>query len=393
MPDPDHGHDVSAIANIAVVPSILEVVCQTAGMGFAAVARVTEERWIACVVRDEIQFGLLPGGELPLDTTICNEIRASREAVVIENVAEDPDFCDHHTPATYGFQSYISMPIILPDGSFFGTLCAIDPKPARLKAAGVAGMFRLFADMIAFHLDAHFRLAASEASLTDERKSSELREQFIAVLGHDLRNPLASIGAGATMLAKQPLNEKSRGILDHIHKSVGRMSSLIDDVLDFARGRLGGGILVDPKDSVALEDELLQVVEELRGSWPGRTILAEFHLPEPVRCDPARIGQLASNLIANALTHGAEDAPIRVQARSGHGAFEFSVANSGAAIPPQIAENLFKPFVRVSAKPSQQGLGLGLYIASEIAKAHHGTLTLSSNETETRFTLRMPTGR
>ena len=162
-------------------------------MGFAAVARVTPERWGCLAVNDEIAFGLQPGGELKVETTICHEVRQARDAVVIDHVAEDEVFCKHHTPATYGFQSYISMPIFLKDGRFFGTLCAIDPRPHRLKNPETIGMFKLFAELIVFHLDASERLAWSEASLLGERKTSELREQFIAVLGHDLRNPLASI--------------------------------------------------------------------------------------------------------------------------------------------------------------------------------------------------------
>jgi GAF domain-containing protein len=118
--------DLAGIARIEAVPRILEVICRTTGLGFAAVARVTEDRWIACAVRDEIAFGLQPGGELQVETTICNEIRRSGQLVVIDHVAEDPGFCRHPTPELYGFQSYISVPIVLSDGRFFGTLCAID---------------------------------------------------------------------------------------------------------------------------------------------------------------------------------------------------------------------------------------------------------------------------
>src|SRR4029079_13987561 len=103
------------------------------------------------------------------------------------------------------FQSDLSLPIFRRDGTFFGTLCAIDPKPAKLKNAQIVSMFQLFAELISFNVDAHERLASSEAALFSERQSSELREQFIAVLGHDLHNPLASISAGATLLAKQRL--------------------------------------------------------------------------------------------------------------------------------------------------------------------------------------------
>ena len=150
--------DVAAVGKIDAVPTILEVVCRTTGLGFSAVARVTEERWVACAVRDEIAFGLQPGGELQVETTICDEIRDSGQLVVIDNVAEDEVFCGHPTPRMYGFQSYISVPIYRPDGRFFGTLCAIDPRPARLNTPETVGMFKLFADLIGFHLDVQERL-------------------------------------------------------------------------------------------------------------------------------------------------------------------------------------------------------------------------------------------
>jgi GAF domain-containing protein len=172
--------DVETVARIDVVPMILEVVCRTTGMGFAAIARVTQDRWVACAVRDEIAFGLGPGGELEVGTTICSEIRDSGRAVVIDHVAEDDDFRDHPTAALYGFQSYISQPIVR-DGHFFGTLCAIDPRPAHLKNPQVLGMFKLFADLIAQHMETQDRLARSEAELSGERHAARLREQFVAV--------------------------------------------------------------------------------------------------------------------------------------------------------------------------------------------------------------------
>ena len=181
-------------------------------MGFAAVARVTGERWIACRVLDHINFGLQPGGELKVETTICHEIRESREPVVINHVAEDEAYCGHPTPAMYGFQSYISMPIIRRNGEFFGTLCAIDPARASQESRD-DGMFRLFAELIAAHLDANDELSKTKIALTDERKMSELRDQFIAVLGHDLRNPVASINSGANLLLRADLDAKSRNIV------------------------------------------------------------------------------------------------------------------------------------------------------------------------------------
>jgi signal transduction histidine kinase len=388
----DFQADIDAIQGIEAVTRILEVVCRTTGMGFAAVARVTEERWICCAVRDEIQFGLQPGGELKVETTICHEIRQNRDAVVIDHAAEDDVYCGHPTPALYGFQSYISMPIVLANGTFFGTLCAIDPRPARLKTIETVGMFKLFAELIAFHLDAAERIASSEASLLGERRTSELRDQFIAVLGHDLRNPLASISSGAELLRRTPLNEKASGIVTMMLNSVFRMAGLIDNVLDFARGRLGGGLTLERNAKESLEPVLSQVVAELRTSRPDRAIEAEFALAQPVSCDRNRVAQLLSNLLGNALAYGAADVPIRVRAATDDGMFELSVANAGEPIPPAALERLFQPFTRGAVRPNQQGLGLGLYIASEIARAHGGTLAVASSPAETRFTFRMPLG-
>jgi hypothetical protein len=382
--------DIAAVARIDAVPKILEVVCRSTGMGFAAVARVTQSRWVACAVRDEIAFGLAPGGELQVATTICDEIRDSGQPVVIDHVSDDDRFCRHPTPKMYGFQSYISVPIRLPDGSFFGTLCAIDPRPARLNTPETVGMFRLFADLIAFHLDAQERLRLSETALLDERETAQLREQFIAVLGHDLRNPLGAVRGGAELLSVMPLPEKAAPVIALIQRSAARMAGLIANVLDFARGRLGGGLPLELTEDAALGETLEQVVAEARAAWPGREVRCELRLARPVYCDPARVAQMFSNLLANALTHGDPGGPAWVSARSDEGGFELSVANLGEPIPPEKAALLFQPFARASDRPARQGLGLGLYIASEIARAHGGVLEVASAPEETRFTFRMP---
>ncbi|WP_315830961.1 GAF domain-containing sensor histidine kinase [Bradyrhizobium prioriisuperbiae] len=381
----DFQADIDAIDRIPAIPAILEVICRTTGMGFAAVARVTEARWICCAVRDEIAFGLVPGGELKVETTICNEIRQSLQAVVINEVARDDVFRGHPTPAQYGFQSYLSMPILLPDGRMFGTLCAIDPRPARLNTPAVLGMFRLFAELIAFHLDAHARVALSEARLTDERKLAELREQFVAVLGHDLRNPLASIAAGIQLLRKRP----DPAVYAMMDSSVERMSGLIDNVMDMARGRLGGGLLLF-RTPLQMASVISQVVSELQSAFPERLIDVSFVLPQAVEADRGRIAQLLSNLLGNALAYGDADKPVHVRAAMDATDLTLSVANAGKPIPPDAMTRLFQPFTRGSAEGHKPGLGLGLYIASEIARAHDGRIDVASTSEETRFTFTMP---
>jgi len=249
-------------------------------------------------------------------------------------------------------------------------------------------MFQLFAELISFNVDAHERLASSEAALFSERQSSELREQFIAVLGHDLRNPLASISAGATLLAKQRLEGNARTIVPLMQKSVVRMANLIDNVLDLARGRLAGGLKVDRDRDEPLAPALLQVVDELRSAWPDRPIEVEMNLDTPVDCDPPRIAQLLSNLLANALVHGT--GPVQVCAVSNNGELELAVANGSAPIPPEMMARIFQPYYRVAADGNRRGLGIGLYIASEIARAHGGSLSVASDGAETRFVLKVP---
>lgn len=235
----------------------------------------------------------------------------------------------------------------------------------------------------------HEREAATRVMLVDAREAAALREQFIAVLGHDLRNPLASIAGAARLLRKQPQNDKSLTFIGLMEGSVDRMAALIDNVLDFARGRLGGGLSLTRSD-VPLEPLLRQVIAELRSSHPDHVIETDFSFPQPANLDPTRIGQLVSNLLGNAITHGDPRTPIRVGGKIAGGIVELWVANGGEPISKMAMERLFQPFFRGEVRASQQGLGLGLYIASEIAAAHGGTLTVLSDRSETRFTLRMP---
>jgi sigma-B regulation protein RsbU (phosphoserine phosphatase) len=243
-------------------------------------------------------------------------------------------------------------------------------------------------------LDARDRSRSSEAAaraiLQDERKTSELREQFIAVLGHDLRNPLASISAGARILLRQAKGETETQVLQMMQTTVMRMSGLIDNVLDFARGRLGGGITLSRDANRPLQPVLQQVVDELRTVMPDRVIESDLGIADPVNCDRSRIGQMVSNLLGNALTHGSPDKPVRMVASTDNGMFVLWIANAGEPIPDAAMADLFQPFIRGKVRASLQGLGLGLHIASEIAKAHEGELTVTSTAEETRFTFRMP---
>src|ERR1700709_191735 len=344
-------HDVAAIGRIGSVPSMLRVICKNTGLGFAAVARVTEGTWTACAVQDDIAFGLKPGGQLDVRTTLCRESRAMRQPVVMDHASLDPLYRDHHTPRIYNIESYISVPIILPNGEYFGNLCAIDPRPAMISDARTLTMFTLFAELIALQLESENERSATEAALLNDRTTAELREQFIAVLGHDLRNPLAAVGATAEWLARRSSEPELVTMGTRLRATTRRMSRLIDDVLDFARGRLGAGIGVSLSPIEDLPDALRHVVTELRDANPDRVVLEQIAVDSCVYCDRGRIEQLLYNLLANALTHGSPDQPVRVVVSVDAGELAISVSNLGAPIAPKALEKVFEPYWRAGNRP------------------------------------------
>jgi len=382
--------EVAAINSISIIPALLELVCQTTGMGFAAIARVTEDKWIACSVLDKISFGLKAGDELQLQTTICNEIRQHKEPVVIDNVETDERYATHQTPILYGFKSYISVPIIRKDGSFFGTLCAIDPAPNQIDTPLIVGMFQMYAELIAFHLQAVEKFTESEASLLEERKLAELKDQFIAILGHDLRNPVSAISTSVEMLLRMPLDGMAYRLSTIIRNSSIRIKGLIDNILDFTKGQLGDGLSITRKSNEPIKVILDDVISELLTVYPERIVEAQYNLQQPVNCDGDRIAQLFSNLLGNALTYGKEGFPILVKALSASDKFTLTITNRGEKIQKERLAHLFEPFYRIEKEKAPQGLGLGLYISSQIAHAHNGSLVVESSDEQTTFTLTIP---
>nr|WP_276535174.1 HAMP domain-containing sensor histidine kinase [Devosia subaequoris] len=235
-------------------------------------------------------------------------------------------------------------------------------------------------------------MAEQVAMVMEEKRNSELKEQFVAVLGHDLRNPLAAIDAGASkILRDQAWTDSTPVILRLMKNSVSRMSALIDNVLDLARSRLGGGIVLNLDDARPLQPTLELVIAEIQAAHPGKTISTSFEIARTIRLDHDRIAQMFSNLLGNAVTHGAQDKEIRVDcAVDDAGNLALSVVNAGDPIPQEMVPLLFQPFHRGQVRSNAHGLGLGLYIASEIAQAHGGRIDVESEQNEIRFIFRLP---
>jgi signal transduction histidine kinase len=387
----DIARDIAAVGRLQAVPTLLEVLCESTGMRFAAVARVSEDTWTACAVKDDINFGLKPGGQLDLESTLCIESRRANSPIVIAQASTDPRYCNHPTPKLYKIESYVSVPIVLPNGRYFGNLCAIDPAPAQVADPKILSMFTRFAALIAMQLDSEMARQEDQSALRGAHAANELREQFIAILGHDLRNPLQAVYSAGVLLEKRITDPALKSVAARIRVSVKRMSSLINDVLDFARARLGEGMGVRVAEVEDIDAGLNAVVREFQDGQPGRQILSNISVTRKVRCDLGRVQQVASNLIGNALKHGAPEGPVKVSAQAVDSDLVINVWNAGDPIAPENLDKICEPFWRQSSTGNREGLGLGLYICSQIVRAHGGTLSVtSSQEGGTSFTARLP---
>jgi len=415
--------DIEAVAQIPIINSLLDVVCQTTGMGFAAIARVTEDRWVTCGVRDDIAFGLKPGDELQVRTTICNEIRHSQKAVVIDHVKEDPAFCDHHTPAMYGFQSYISVPIIRKDGSFFGTLCAIDPNPNKLNTPKIIGMFNLFSDLISFHLNAldEMRLQKTfsdelekqvmERTVDLEDKVIELArtnkelQSFAYISSHDLQEPLRKIQSFAARimeLEQKNLTDKTKDYFLRMQSAANRMQSLIEDLLAYSRTNTS-----ERKFEVVNLDKVL---DEVKSDLAEELEHVNGVIEKGEMCDvkiiPFQFRQLLHNLVTNSLKfyHPGTTPMMTIYCEVGKGSTfpheklvpdlkycHISFQDNGIGFEQEYSDKIFELFQRLHGKLDYQGTGIGLAIVKKIVENHHGFISASSEPGKgARFDIYIP---
>lgn len=216
--------DLSSIQRIDAVPRILRATLQVTGMRFAAIARVTETRWTACSVLDELGFGLEPGGDLELETTICNEIRQHRQPVIFGAASLHPVYSTHHTPRRYGLESYVSVPIFRANGEFFGTLCAIDSRAADLDAPGILASIQLFADLIGTHLEMVEDLDRARTKLRDAR----VREDRLSTDELEIRDLLQPVVATLYLLrGSESLSAADRRLIDDMDANCKELARVL----------------------------------------------------------------------------------------------------------------------------------------------------------------------
>lgn len=386
LPDP-----ASMVLAIASVPHILEIIGRKTGARFVAITRPGKNGWVICAARDWPGTDIQVGDRLEAQDLILGGPSAlAREIVVIDDLSTEPGAHDHPALRQHGVRSFLSVPIFRREGGFFGTICVFDRVPRLLNEPVTLGVLGGFARLIGRQLEDQQQPDEIRGQLHAEKASSRRREEFIAVLGHDLRSPIASITSGLRVLEREGQTERALHTIRLMQATIGRMNALIDNLLVLARGRLKQQTPFQIEPCAELKAEIAQVIDEIRAAT-GHEIEFVWEQECTVRCDRGRMGQLASNLVTNAVKHGDPAAPVRVECRVENGQFTLVVENRGQPISQESREALFRPFFRGSSGGQRaHGFGLGLYIARETARAHGGTLTLDSNEDRTRFTLSMP---
>lgn len=222
-------------------------------------------------------------------------------------------------------------------------------------------------------------LVAEATRLQAEAKERAVfAEQMMGIVSHDLRNPLSTIYTGTALLSRGELSASQQRVLARISSATERATRLIADLLDFTQAQLGNGLAV-AREPIDLHAVLGEAVEDLRLAYPGRRLVHESVGDGTCLADGNRLAQLVGNLVSNAMTYGAVDSPVRVVSTIEESAFAISVHNDGPVIPPEVLPRVFHPMSRgTEAGRASRSVGLGLYIVSEIARAHGGRTTVTS---------------
>jgi signal transduction histidine kinase len=272
-----------------------------------------------------------------------------------------------------------------------------------LPVRGLAhGMVTLTRDAPSEPFDAH-DLAAIETCLEHtglaieaairsqtERATTRFHEEMLGIVGHDLRNPLAAMAVGIELLRARTSDPASESVIQRIENSARRMTTIVDQLLDVTRARLGTGIPVVPRDT-DLRGLVSGVLDELRLAHRKTTFEIRGEAVHG-QWDPDRLGQVVANLLANAAIYGRVGGPVVAEVSQTGAIATLAISNPirDAPIAPDLIKTLFDPFERGRSGDHPGGLGLGLYIVQEIVRAHGGAIAVESTTAGTTFRVTLP---
>lgn len=237
--------------------------------------------------------------------------------------------------------------------------------------------------------------ALAESIVAYSERTSQTRELFLAVLGHDLRAPLATLALSGTLLARPDLPQARREVIaGNVTRATKLMQRIVNDLLGFTRTQLGKGLPIE-RERTSLRDVIAAALEDARAAYPNTRFEPLLDDALVGDYDGTRLYQLFVNLLVNAAQHAAPGTPVRIRAHREGERHVVHVRNEGVPIPEDALQTIFKPLVQLHGDSDdgrpRTSLGLGLFISREIAEGHEGTIAVCSDATQgTRFTVELP---
>ena len=383
---------VAALAAASTAEEVVDVVSSAALDAFGAVAATLalarDGGGLACPAA-----GRFPGGAAAVGTEAASPVTDAhrrREPVFLESMEAAEARYPELAPARRGAPGALAALPLLVEGGCLGVLAVAFGAPRGFDIEERATLLSL-ARTCAQALERARLHDAERAARAEAERVGGLQERLLAIVGHDLRTPLSSITIGAkVMFDRGGLDERQAATLARLSRSAQRMAGIIRDLLDFSRARQGLGLVMRPV-AANLGEVVRRVLVEFREIHPDREVVLEASGPLDGVFDPERLGQVASNLVGNALRHAGPSARVRVSVRGDGARAELEVWNDGAPIGPSVLPTLFEPFRRGADRdPGEDGIGLGLFIVREIVRAHGGEVTVASGAEGTRFTVALP---
>jgi signal transduction histidine kinase len=287
--------------------------------------------------------------------------------LLINHASADPRFQNHLGLQVHGIESYIAVPLHRQDGSYFGTLCALDPKPAKLSEE-VFDLFNLLSQLIAFELEA-------EDMQRQKEVQHEALTEFISTASHNLRTPLTALrlGVGAVNASMADrLRPDEQRLLENARRNIDRLNIHVNDLLTFNQSEANAlHVVTAPFDLRTVVTNAIAASYSLI-SEQGHTL--EIDLPEPLKVegDIRRLEQVVVNLLENAVQYAPPDKPITIWGRAMGDEVHLVVSDGGPGVPVEQRELVFERFYRIPS--ATNGSGLGLAIARTILNIHRGQI-------------------
>jgi signal transduction histidine kinase len=356
----------------------------------AALACRTPMAAAGVLERDEVVYQTTHGLSpivLPRESTFCDYTLDLTDALVVTDASHDRRFAG--LPQVEGpphIRYYAGVPVVAPGNRVIGTMCVFDTRP-RTPRRDEIDLLHSLARVVARRMPT---LASGTTPTPGEANRARPRSELASMLAHELGSPLTAIRFSGYVLVRNATNPQAQRAARVICSASERMRRMLGRLIDLQGLQSGEGIAL-VRGPANLGEICLEVSEELRAGHPDRAILLSMSGNTSGTWDTDRLQEAVSNLVTNALVHGSPDGEVKIMVRGLTDRVVVSVHNQGESIPAEDEARIFKPFERGSGNQGAPGLGLGLYLARHVARAHGGDLTFTSSAAEgTTFSLSLP---